>query len=89
MTKELNLLDSLAPQTGRTQRSFLILALYQLTVPATVTSALPTQTFESELTGHFQLFITKDRIHVFFLFFFFPEEPLFGTKENFIPNGSY
>lgn len=61
VTKELNLLDSLAPQTGRTQRSFLILALYQLTVPATVTSALPTQTFESELTGHFQLFITKER----------------------------
>lgn len=61
VTKELNLLDSLAPQTGRTQKRFLILALYQLTLPATVTSALPTQTLVSELMGHFQLFITKER----------------------------
>lgn len=61
VTKELNLLDSLAPHTGRAQRSFLTPALCQPNVLATVASVLPTQSFGSELMGHFELFIAKER----------------------------
>lgn len=61
VAKELNLLDSLALQTGRAQRRFLTSALCQRRVLATAASTSPAQSCGSELMGHSELFIGKER----------------------------